>query len=91
MENVEQFIKTLSFWKSLIDDERSIIVKSMEMKTVVEGATFFEQGDQGDTFYIVGQCDVTVRSSGFLKAGDEVHLLNEWTSADKPGISIQLI
>jgi len=55
----------------------------MELKTFGEGQTLFRQGDQGDAFYIVsaGQCNVMVRPSGFLKAGDEVRLINELTFA----------
>lgn len=86
MTSVQKFINSVPLFKSLDENDKSMIAANMAIESFDKGSTVFKQGDIGDAFYIVcdGEANVMVRPSNFIKVGDEVKLMSELTFAGNP-------
>mmetsp|Transcript_19465 Transcript_19465/g.48766 ORF Transcript_19465/g.48766 Transcript_19465/m.48766 type:complete len:823 (-) Transcript_19465:925-3393(-) len=80
-----EFLERVPIFRTLQKDDLAVIAQGMKRHSFKKGECVFAQGDTGDAFYIVavGQANVLVRPSSFIKVGDFVELLTDLTFAGK--------
>ncbi|CAD7927308.1 unnamed protein product [Amoebophrya sp. A25] len=85
MSGMIEFLERVPIFRTLQKEDLGVIAQGMKRVSFKRGETVFAQGDLGDAFYIVavGQANVLVRPSSFIKVGDYVELLTDLTFAGK--------
>ncbi|CAD7927310.1 unnamed protein product [Amoebophrya sp. A25] len=73
---MQQFLEKVPIFRSLSTTDREAISKSMHRVKFKKGDIIFNQGDQGNAFYVIaeGSASVLVRKSTFIKVNDFVQL-----------------